>query len=108
MLTFRVESSILYFNVEHVQQTVLDGVGREGAGLRLVVCDLSSSPYVDLAGARMLQNLASDLASRGVAFRLAEARATVREMLRAAGLEDTVGRIEHGTTVAEAIARAGT
>jgi MFS superfamily sulfate permease-like transporter len=108
VLAFRVESALLYFNVEHVRETVLDGVGREGAGLRLVVCDLSSSPYVDLAGARMLQSLNSELASRGIGFRLAEARAAVRELLRAAGLEKTIGPIEHGTTVADAVARAGT
>lgn len=105
-LVFRVESSLLYFNVENVRREVLQRAAGEGAALRLVVCDFSRSPHVDLAGARMLQGLQTELASRGVVLRLAEARATVRDLLRAVGLETTVGRIEHGTTVADVLAGA--
>ncbi len=107
VLVVRVEAAVLYFNVDNVRQMIDRYVAREDAGLRLVVCDLSSSPTLDLAGARMLQRLGADLAARGVCLRIAEARSAVREMLRVAGLEETVGKIAHGITVADVLADAG-
>jgi high affinity sulfate transporter 1 len=102
-LLFRVESSLLYFNVEHVGAAVLDRVREEGAALRLVVCDLSSSPYVDLAGARLLEGLHDELAKRGITLRLVEARSGVRDLLRAGGLEERVGRIDRFKSVADVV-----
>jgi SulP family sulfate permease len=103
-LVFRVESSLLYFNVDAVHRAVLGQVTSDGSGVRVVVGDLSSSPVVDLAGARMLEDLAGDLAALGITLRLVEARAEVRRLLRAAGLEETVGRMQHGVTVADVVA----
>jgi high affinity sulfate transporter 1 len=103
VLAFRVESSLLYFNAEHVMRTVLERVRVESSGVRAVVCDLSSSPYVDLAGARMLASLGDELGKDRIALCVAEARATVRDLLRAEGLEAKVGRIDRFTSVADAI-----
>lgn len=103
VLIVRVEAALLYFNVDNVRRIIDRYVAREGHGLRLVVCDLSSSPAADLAAAHMLQRLGAELAKRGVAFRLAEARAAVRELLRAADLEETVGKIAHGITVVDVL-----
>ena len=36
-------------------------VAEMGTGLRLAICDLSTSPYVDLAGAEMLAGLHGEL-----------------------------------------------
>ena len=102
VFAFRVEAAILYFNVDHVLREVLTRVGAE-PDVRLVVCDLSTSPYVDLAGARMLTRLSTELAARGMALRLAEAHATVRDILRAEGLDATAGPISRRTSVADAI-----
>jgi sulfate permease, SulP family len=63
VLAFRVESAILYFNVDHVLRIVLERVEAEGKSLRLIVCDLSTSPTVDLAGARMFLDLHTNLPS---------------------------------------------
>jgi MFS superfamily sulfate permease-like transporter len=82
VLAFRVESGLVYFNVDHVLRVVLDRVEAEGKSLGLVVCDLSASPSVDLAGARMLLALHAELATRGVILRLVEAHASVRDLLR--------------------------
>ena len=87
VVAFRVEASLLYFNVDHV----IAGDARPRARTRrrpsdLVICDLSTSPYVDIAGARMLTKLAAELAARGTALRLTEAHASVRDILRAEGL----------------------
>ena len=103
VLVFRVEAALLYFNVENVLRDVLTRVEAARPAVRLVICDLSTSPYVDLAGAAMLTRLAGELRARGAALRLAEARASVRDLLREEGLEDVAGPISRRTAVAELI-----
>ena len=104
VLLFRVESSLLYFNAEHVEASVLGRLARENEPVRLVVCDLSSSPYLDLAGARMLARLQAQLAARGSLLRFVNAHAAVRDLLRAEGLEERVGKIGRKASVASVIA----
>ena len=103
VLAFRVESSLLYFNAENVLRAVLERLGSEGPGIRLVVCDLSTSPYVDLTGARMLASLSDELAKRHVTLRLAEARGATRDLLRAEGVDGKVGGIDRFTSVADVV-----
>jgi anti-anti-sigma regulatory factor len=75
----------------------------QGPGLRRVVCDLSTSPYVDIAGARLLQRLHEEVRARGADLRVVEARGGVRDLLRGVGLDEHVGRISRRTSLAEAI-----
>jgi MFS superfamily sulfate permease-like transporter len=103
LLAFRIESGIVYFNTEHIFDTVIARLEASGAGVRCVICDLSTSAFVDMAGARMCLTLYAELAKRGIPFRLVEARSTVRDMLRAEGVEEKVGRIDRFTTLAHAI-----
>ncbi|MBV8585791.1 MAG: STAS domain-containing protein, partial [Verrucomicrobia bacterium] len=103
VLPFRVESPIVYFNVDHISQIILDRIEAEIKTLRLVVCDLSTSPNIDVAGARMLLELHTELAKRGLILRLVEAHASVRDLLRIEGVEDRVGRIDRFSTVADVI-----
>jgi len=103
VLAFRVESSIVYFNAEHVLDTVLARLDAAREPIRLVICDLSTSPNIDMAGARMFLTLHTELAKRGIALGLVEARSTVRDMLRVEGVEEKAGRIDRFKTLAEAI-----
>ena len=72
---------------------------RAPSGIRLVVCDLSASPYVDLAGARMLHELHGELAARGTSLRIVGAHGAVRDLLRADGLGDKVGGLDRAVTL---------
>jgi len=101
----RLESSLLYFNAAHVAETVLARVRSAGDGLERVIFDLSASPTVDLAGAKMFERLHDELAKRKVTLHLVEARSSVRELLRAEGLEARVGKIDRFSTVADAVER---
>jgi high affinity sulfate transporter 1 len=103
ILAFRVEAGIVYFNAEHVLRVVLNRVEAEANSLCLVICDLSTSPAIDLAGAKMFLELHSELAKRGVILRLVEAHASVRDLLRIEGAEDRVGRVDRFATVADVI-----
>jgi len=102
-LLFRVEASLLYFNVEHVRDAVWERIRSISGPLRLVVCDLSMSPAVDLAGANMLLALHAGLQAKGVPLRLVAAHAAVRDLLRAAGLEERVGYFGRRISVADVI-----
>lgn len=102
-LVFRVESSLLYFNTEHVHRIVWDRV-QATPHLRLVVCDLSDAPLVDVAGARMLTALHTKLARCSIQLRVVEAHARVRDLLRAEGLEDRVGYLGRHLSVEQALA----
>ncbi len=74
----------------------------------MVVCDLSASPFIDLAGSRMLHELHAELAERGIALRIVGARSYVREFLRADGIGDKVGGIDRAVTIHDLIEEAGT
>jgi len=102
-LLFRIESPLLYFNVEHVLRDVLQRVRELPPGLKLVICDLSNSSYVDLAGARMLARLSDELKAQGVGLRVVEAHATERDILRAEGLEKKVGPLQRDVLLADAV-----
>jgi SulP family sulfate permease len=101
-LIFRVEASLLYFNADHVRKTVWANVVTDES-LRLVVCDLSNSPYVDVSGAGMLNSLSEDLAARDITLRIVEAHARVRDLLRAEGLEKQVGYLGRHLSVEQAV-----
>jgi len=103
VLVFRVEASLLYFNVEHVQEAVWRKVRSMAGQIELVICDLSNSPFFDLAGAQMLSKLYKELQAEGIRLRLVAAHAAVRDVLRAQGLEEIVGRFGRRTSVAEAV-----
>jgi len=73
--------------------------------VKLVVIDLSTSPYVDLAGARMLTELHDHLAENGVSLKLAEMHGGVRDLLRAEGVIQRLGEFERRMSIAELIDR---
>ena len=94
---------MIYFNAEFILHTLLERVQANPPGLKLVVCDLSTSPYVDLAGARMLARLHRELAPRGIKLRVVEAHAEARDILRAEGLAHAVGLEDRRVSLADVL-----
>jgi high affinity sulfate transporter 1 len=103
VLAFRVEASLVYFNVDHVLETVLARARRE-PGLQRVVYDLSNTPYVDVAGARMLRRLHDELARTNIELRVVGGHAAIRDCLRFEKLQDWVGPINRHVSLGEAVA----
>ncbi|MCC8971456.1 SulP family inorganic anion transporter [Bradyrhizobium brasilense] len=87
IIAFRPETSLLYVNAETIFETVLAAL-RVSPDVKLVACDLSASPFIDLAGSRMLHDLHQELASRQITFCIVGAHAQLRDLLRADGLAD--------------------
>jgi high affinity sulfate transporter 1 len=102
-LMFRVNAALFYFNIEHVRDAVWQRIRSATTPLKLVVCDLSTSPNVDLAGARMLGTLHAQLQAAGIRLRLVAAHAPVRDILRAEGLEERIGYFGRRIGVADVI-----
>jgi sulfate permease, SulP family len=106
VLVFRPEASLIYVNADAVLQAVLDRLNDPKiAPIRMVVCDLSAAPYLDLGGSRMLHELHAELAARSTTLRIVGAHGTSRDLLRAEGLEEKVGGLDRTATV-ESVLRA--
>ncbi len=103
VLIVRVESSLLYFNTEHVADAVRARLQTLREPIKFVVFDMSNAPVVDLGGAEMLKDLQRELEKEGIALRIVEARSTVRDFLRAEGLEEKLGRIGRFESLADLI-----
>lgn len=104
LFLFRVEAPLLYFNVDTISSTVLGAIHRESTAVKLAVCDLSTSPYIDAAGAGMLEHLVGELEREGIQFKVAEAHAEVREILRATGISESLGGVSRHTALADIVA----
>jgi MFS superfamily sulfate permease-like transporter len=104
VFVFRPAAALLYFNVEYVADRFFELLNQRDSGVRLAVFFLGSSPLVDLAGAELLEELRHGLRERGIEFRLAEARGSVRDALRRAGFEREYGPLEANQPVATVVA----
>jgi SulP family sulfate permease len=107
VIAFRPEASLLYVNADSVLEAVSSRLEADGTtNIRLVVCDLSASPHVDLAGSRMLHRLHDELARCGIALRIVEARGRVRDLLRADGVGEKVGGLDRTLTLHDVLSSA--
>jgi SulP family sulfate permease len=102
-LVFRIESALLYFNAEHVRECVRRAIRSAAVPPAIVVGDLSSTPAVDLAGARMLAALHAELQAAGMRLRLVGAHSTAREIPVAVGLEERIGYFGRNLSVADVV-----
>ncbi|PVX45797.1 high affinity sulfate transporter 1 [Flavobacterium sp. 103] len=106
LLIVRIESAILYFNVEYIKEQLWKKINNESDPLKTVILDLNSSPRIDIAGARFLKHLFVDLKAKNISLKIAEARSEVRDSLRAEGLEMLLGHISRATSVDDLVVSA--
>jgi high affinity sulfate transporter 1 len=103
ILIFRPESGLVYFNIDHVCETILSRVRKEAPPPKLVVLDLSAAPRLDLQSAHTLATLAAEITAQGIRFQAVEARSSVRDRLRTEGVDSKLGGVNRFTTVADAV-----
>jgi len=106
VLIVRVESAILYFNVENIKEEIWKKINTETHPIKTVILDLNSSPHVDIAGARFLKQLFIDLKKKKMSLKIAEARSEVRDILRSENLEDLLGHISRFVSVDDLVVEA--
>jgi len=108
LLAFRPEASLLYINTEAVLASVLNRLNAAGgANIRMAVCDLSASPYIDLAGSQMLHQLHAELAQRGIPLCIVGAHGQLRDLLRADGIGEKVSGLDRRMTLDDVLKDAG-
>ncbi|OFX90092.1 MAG: hypothetical protein A2W99_17350 [Bacteroidetes bacterium GWF2_33_16] len=93
ILIFRVESTLVYFNVAYVYNTVWKKILDSGPSLKTVIFDLSTSATIDSSGAKLIKRLFQNLKQKGITLELTEARSGVRDILRDEEVEQLVGHI---------------
>lgn len=96
---FRIDAPLIFANAESFKQRFLSALGREKRRVSLAIIDLSSSPITDVTAVDMIADLIADLERRRVELRLANASGQVRDVLRAAGIEEKVGLLDRTTTI---------
>jgi SulP family sulfate permease len=106
VIAFRPEASLIYVNADAILESVLGRVRAiDASDVRLVICDLSASPYIDLSGSRMLHQLHGELAARGSVLRIVGAHGWVRDLLRADGIAEKVGGLDRIATLDRLLGR---
>ena len=98
VVAFRPEASLIYINAEAILEAVV-GRLRAPPAVHLVVCDLSASPYLDLAGTSMLHDLHAELAARSISLRIVGAHGAARDLLRAEGIDKEIGGLDRVLTL---------
>jgi sulfate permease, SulP family len=107
VVAFRPEASLIYVNADAVLEAVLDRLAGS-SDIHMLICDLSASPYLDLAGSGMLHELHRELASRGIALRIVGAHGRARDLLRADGIDEKVGGLDRAGTLDGLLGACGT
>jgi SulP family sulfate permease len=96
VVVLRVEAGLFFANAEHVRQAVRAHARRDG--VRAVVLDAETVPYVDVTAAEMLVRLRDELERDGVRLVVARDVGQVRDVLREEGrvfrtVEEAVSRV---------------
>jgi high affinity sulfate transporter 1 len=102
-LLVRIESSLLYFNADHVRDAVAARLRAAATPPKIVILDLSASPYIDIQACAVVMNIADDIKAVGARLQIVEARSSVRDRLRAEGMEEHVSQVNRFTSVADAV-----
>jgi high affinity sulfate transporter 1 len=93
LLIFRVESSILYFNAGDIKDKIYSQINEYNGSLREVIIDMSSAPFIDVEGSKMIFSLSNELKEKNIKLKIVEALSGVRDMLRKQGMEEIIGHI---------------
>jgi high affinity sulfate transporter 1 len=97
---YRIDAPLIFANAESFKANFLKALAQEQRPLHLAIIDLQSSPITDVTAVDMIQDLITELERKGITLRLANASGQVRDVLRAAGVEEKVGKLDRTTTIA--------
>jgi sulfate permease, SulP family len=99
ILLFRVESPLVYFNVNFVYSHIWPIISKNESTLKIVILDLSTSAYIDSSGARLIKKLYMNLEPKDIIFKVAEAHSEVRDILRFEDIEHLLGHVSRRDSV---------
>jgi sulfate permease, SulP family len=106
VLVIRVDAQLCFANAGTLVSTLRRLEAEADRPLRAVVLDASGVNQIDSSASAALEDIAIELAERGVALHLAAVKAPVREVLARDGLLDLLGEDRLSVSVHQAVERA--
>ena len=97
---YRIDAPLIFANAESFKEMFLKTLGQEQRPIHIAIIDFEFSPFTDVTAVDMIRELITELDQNGIALRLANASGQVRDVLRAAGIEEKVGKLDQTTTIA--------
>jgi SulP family sulfate permease len=89
-LIVRVDGSQIFLNTDSIKNTIIDLVDNEYNDTKLFVLDFEASAFIDYSGIQMLEELYSELSSRGIKIKAANMYGPLRDLIRKTKLEDEI------------------
>jgi len=103
LVLFRFDSPLVFFNADYFRSRIRAAMDAEKTPPRCVVLDAESISGIDSTGAAILEEVAAEMAGKGVAFAIAEAHAPLRDMLDRSGLGRRISSDRFFSTVEAAV-----
>lgn len=91
ILIFRVESTLVYFNVSNVYLKIWNKIKESEGKINTLIFDMSTSANIDSAGVKLIKRLYHDLQNKNISFKLVEAHSEVRDILRKEKIDHLMG-----------------
>ena len=103
ILIMRVESSILYFNGQDIQEKFIKRIENHSGQLNGLILDLSATSFIDVGGSKMMLQFSDEMQKKGIHLKIVNALSNVREILRKQGMEDKIGHITRADSIWDAV-----
>ena len=75
LLVYRFDAALLFFNADYFKKRVHEVVASSDCPLRMFVFDMEAINVIDVTGLEALEEIRSELASKGIKFAVARAKA---------------------------------
>jgi high affinity sulfate transporter 1 len=103
VLIYRFDAALLFFNADYFKQRVRRAVAKSAQPVRLFILDMEAISVIDITGLEALEEVRSELASKGISFVVARAKAELREHLVRAGSWERIGAENFHPSVRSAV-----
>jgi len=97
---YRIDAPLIFANADSFKENFFKAFKQDQRPIHLAIIDLQSSPITDVTAVDMIRDLITELERKGITLRLANTSGQVRDVLRAAGIEDKLGKLDRTTTIA--------
>lgn len=104
LLVYRYDAPLFFANAENFRERALEAVDHNEDPVRWFVLNAEANVEVDLTALDVLEQLRTELKSRGIEFAMARVKEDLRVMLDAAGLVDKIGEDRIFPTLPTAVA----
>ncbi len=91
LVVYRYDAPLFFANAENFRERALAAVDESPVPVEWFVLNAEANVEVDLTALDILDQLRSELASRGIVFAMARVKQDLRDALEAAGLVDKIG-----------------